>query len=61
MNILTGILGDQLLIDVAADPLRPLVVCPSTLISSNPAKVMLWRSYNYPPGHQNSRLAHSSF
>lgn len=57
MNILEGILGDRLLIDLAAEPLRPLVSFPSTLISSNPAKVMLWRSYNYPVGHQTSRFA----
>ncbi|CAM9615407.1 unnamed protein product [Choristocarpus tenellus] len=50
MNILENILGDSLLIDSAKDPLRPLIACPSTVISSNPAKVMLWRNYNYPPG-----------
>lgn len=52
MNILDSILADQLMIDSAQDPLRPLIVCPSTIISSNPAKVMLWRNYDYPPGHQ---------
>lgn len=53
MKILDSILGDQLMVDSAQDPLRPMIVCPSTIISSNPAKVMLWRNYNYPPGHQS--------
>ncbi|CAN0516120.1 unnamed protein product, partial [Ectocarpus sp. 12 AP-2014] len=52
MKILNSILGDMLMVDSAQDPLRPLIICPSTTISSNPAKVMLWRNYNYPPGHQ---------
>ncbi|CAN0425444.1 unnamed protein product, partial [Ectocarpus fasciculatus] len=54
MKILNSILGDMLMVDSAQDPLRPLIICPSTTISSNPAKVMLWRNYNYPPGHQGS-------
>lgn len=53
MNILSSILGDQLMVESAQDPLRPLILCPSTIISSNPAKVMLWRNYNYPSGHQS--------
>ncbi|CAN0525465.1 unnamed protein product [Laminaria digitata] len=53
MNILSSILGDQLMVESAQDPLRPLILCPSTIISSNPAKVMLWRNYNYPAGHQS--------
>ena len=53
MNILSNILGDQLMVESAQDPLRPLILCPSTIISSNPAKVMLWRNYNYPAGHQS--------
>lgn len=53
MNILNTILGDRLMIDTAQDPLLPLVACPSTQISSNPARVMLWRNYNYPPEHES--------
>ncbi|CAM9578414.1 unnamed protein product, partial [Ectocarpus sp. 13 AM-2016] len=59
MKILNSILGDMLMVDSAQDPLRPLIICPSTTISSNPAKVMLWRNYNYPPGHQGRY--HGSF
>ncbi|CAM9987421.1 unnamed protein product, partial [Discosporangium mesarthrocarpum] len=51
MDILKGIIGDALLIDSSEDPLRPCIACPSTIISSNPAKVMVWRNYNYPDGH----------
>ncbi|CAM9839223.1 unnamed protein product [Ectocarpus sp. 6 AP-2014] len=59
MKILNSILGDMLMVDSAQDPLRPLIICPSTTISSNPARVMLWRNYNYPPGHQGRY--HGSF
>ncbi|CAM9166716.1 unnamed protein product [Chrysoparadoxa australica] len=56
MEILASILGDQTMIDFADHPTRPKVVFPSTIISVNPSKLWMWRTYNYPPGLESRYL-----
>ncbi|PFH38655.1 hypothetical protein BESB_009970 [Besnoitia besnoiti] len=47
-GILDKAWGDRRMIDFAADPCCPKVFCISTVASSNPTNVMVWRNYNFP-------------
>lgn len=56
-SILTDILGDEKLIYSAAAPGAPKVFCLSTVLSKNPAKLMVWRTYSYPSGALKQQAA----
>ncbi|OEH76765.1 patatin-like phospholipase domain-containing protein [Cyclospora cayetanensis] len=47
-SLLLRAFGDTRMIDFAADTSVPKVFCLSTRVSTNPAKLVVWRNYNYP-------------
>lgn len=47
-SLLERAFSDTRMIDFAADESMPKVFCLSSKISSSPAKVVVWRNYNYP-------------
>ena len=50
MEILSGILGDETMLDSRANPAFPLVFCVTSKMSSTPTHVALFRNYNYASG-----------
>ena len=50
MDILSGILGDNTMLDSRADPTVPLVFAVTSKMSSKPTHVALFRNYNYASG-----------
>lgn len=47
-SILLRAFGQARMIDFAADTTTPKVFCLSTNVSTNPARLVIWRNYNYP-------------
>ncbi|KAL8274081.1 hypothetical protein Esti_001923 [Eimeria stiedai] len=47
-SLLQRAFGDTRMIEFAADESVPKVFCLSTMMSTNPAKLVVWRNYNYP-------------
>ncbi|KAL8447779.1 hypothetical protein Emag_004187 [Eimeria magna] len=47
-SLLLRAFGDTRMIEFAADESVPKVFCLSTMMSTNPAKLVVWRNYNYP-------------
>ncbi|KAL8450428.1 hypothetical protein Emed_002516 [Eimeria media] len=47
-SLLMRAFGDTRMIEFAADESVPKVFCLSTMMSTNPAKLVVWRNYNYP-------------
>lgn len=50
MDILSDILGDNIMLDSRADPAVPYVCCVASKMSSTPTHVALFRNYNYAGG-----------
>lgn len=50
MDILSDILGDNIMLDSRADPAVPYVFCVASKMSSTPTHVALFRNYNYAGG-----------
>ncbi|KAL8430314.1 hypothetical protein ACSSS7_005982 [Eimeria intestinalis] len=47
-SLLQRAFGDTRMIEFAADESVPKVFCLSTMMSTNPAQLVVWRNYNYP-------------
>lgn len=54
-SLLQRAFGDTRMIDFAADASMPKVFCLSTMVSTSPAKLVVWRNYNYPCGDVPAR------
>jgi hypothetical protein len=48
--VLYDILGDSIMLDSRADPAVPLVFAVSSVMTSTPTYVTLFRNYNYAGG-----------
>lgn len=56
-DILKDLIGDQLMIESACDDVsEPKLFVLSSVLSCNPAKIFMWRNYNYQK-HMKSRWA----
>ncbi|KAL8432427.1 hypothetical protein Efla_000204 [Eimeria flavescens] len=53
-SLLQRAFGDTRMIEFAADESVPKVFCLSSMVSTSPAKLVVWRNYNYPCKSESS-------